>query len=111
MSSFFNCIIQDEDRKGLWIFTPVGDGRSDVFFIKNARYGEYLYAFDFSWKFSEMLDSRRPVYTSRFLNQVYMDQSYMWQFKKIDEGTYQIWNVRFNERKYNYPSLFMLMFF
>ena len=24
------------------------------------------------------------------------------EFKKQEDGTYQIWNVRFNERKYNF---------
>jgi hypothetical protein len=99
---------KDEDRKGVWILTPVGDGKSGVFFIKNARYGEYLYSFDYSWRLTEMLENRRPVYTNRFLNQVYMDQSYMWQFKKQEDGTYQIWNVRFNERKYNFYFILLV---
>ena len=102
--------LNDEDRKGVWILTPVGDGHNgDVFYIKNSRYGEYLYAIEFAWKQMEKIADRRPVYTNLNIDQASIDQSYMWQFKKQGDGKYQIWNVKFNERKY--ISLFITCFF
>jgi hypothetical protein len=92
--------LNDEDRKGVWILTPVSDGNTDVFYIKNSRYGEYLYAIEFAWKQMEKIADRRPVYTNLNIDQESIDQSYMWQFKKQVDGKYQIWNVKFNERKY-----------
>ena len=86
----------DKEKKNIWILTPV-NSKENTYFLRNQRYGEFLYAFDIN-KIASAIYDRRSVYTNRFLDNVFLDESYMWEFRKQNDGTFEIWNVKFNER-------------
>ena len=83
-----------------WTLTSV-PGYVDTYFIKSSLYGEYLYALSDMAKIAVALHDRRPVYTDGSLTDVRENKAYMWRIMKIDTNLYELWNVRFNERKWH----------
>jgi hypothetical protein len=91
----------DEDKQGFWILTPVA-GRSDsVYYIANSKYGEYLFAATMK-KIESSLSNRRSIFLDRYFltGRNELAEEHMWEFKKLNNGLYEIWNVKFNERNY-----------
>ena len=87
----------DSDPQGVWFLLPVKN-KVDTYYISNAKYGEYLYAIDM-WKIDSALNNRRLVFTDKSDKLDNKDEKYMWEFRRKDNGMYEIWNVKFMERK------------
>ena len=82
------------NKASVWIIIPVAN-RPKTFFIKNDKTNEYLHPASYLKKGS----SNRVVYTSPYKSDDDLD-TLMWNFYKLDNGKYQIWNVKFNEGKF-----------
>jgi len=89
----------EKDMQGVWAFSRAVSAEKDTFFIKNVEYNEYLYA---SSIHAGITGSRRRIYTWKWSNDNFENQkAFMWTLKKADEsGTYQIWNVHYNQPLY-----------
>ena len=83
----------DSDESGVWIFEPVAN-RQNTYLIRNAKYGEYLHPSHFISK----KQVRRNIYTSKYTEGIDHGTQFMWYFKKLPNGLYEIWNVKFYER-------------
>ena len=90
----------DNDKASAWLIIPVAN-RPKTFFIKNYKTNEYLHPAITQKKPS----SSRVVYTSPYKSNGDLD-TLMWNFYKLDNGKYQIWSVKFNERKFSYTHKF-----
>lgn len=85
----------EDDRKGVWILEPV-NGRKNIYYLKNLKYQEYLYAADKLNKFLFFESNMRWVYTQKKLTP--SDEKFMWKFETLHEkGSYHIFNVEHNE--------------
>ncbi|CAF0903904.1 unnamed protein product [Brachionus calyciflorus] len=91
-----NFDFKEDDRKGVWIFEPVPD-RQNVFYLKNLRYEEYLYAGDPQRAiFFIVTTNNRNVHTKK--EKPVNDETFMWRFEQLNKrGTYHIFNVKYNE--------------
>ena len=87
----------EKDKQGVWIFKPVTN-RPDTYFLQNKKYGEFLFAID-KWKIDEKITPRRMIFTYKS-DSPELDEKFMWYFKKLDDNSYEITNVKFNERKF-----------
>ena len=92
-------LFTNNDPQGVWILMPV-QNRLDTYYIYNVKYGEYLCAYDM-WKIDKLLSNRRTVATDMSNKLDNKDEKYMWEFRRMDNGKYEIWNVKFIERKFN----------
>lgn len=85
----------DDDRKGVWILEPV-KGLKNIFYLKNLRYDEYLFAGDRVPKFIFFDSNMRFVNTEKNLSP--SDEKFMWKFEQLNNrGSYLIFNVGYNE--------------
>lgn len=96
-----------DEEDGIWNIIPVPDEKN-AFFIRNNKYGEYLYAAD---KFLSL--GSRPVFTwksskkNNFFEKEQDKNAYKWYINRSPTGVgYTIWNLKFDERK-----IFYLFFF
>jgi hypothetical protein len=88
-------VFSDADKQGVWVFEPV-QGKMNTFFIKNLKYGEYLYAQDAL--IGQSLSDRRRVLTWKSSkNDMDFKEYYMWTFERLNDGTFHVWNVAYNE--------------
>ena len=88
------------DVAGIWHIIPVAN-RPKTFFIKNYKNNEYLHPAIYQKKAS----SSRVVFTSPYKSNDDLD-TLMWNFYKLENGKYEIWSVKFNERKFSYTHNF-----
>lgn len=96
----------DTYKDGIWIFKPVPK-RTNTYYLQNKKYGEYLFANE---KLNEQSIDRRLIFTYK-LTSVKLDEKYMWNLKH-DDNEYEIWNVKYNERKnILYFCLLIILFF
>ncbi|RNA30142.1 hypothetical protein BpHYR1_000732 [Brachionus plicatilis] len=85
----------EDDRKGVWIIEPVS-GRKNVYYLKNLKYEEYLYAGDKVPKFIFFDTNMRFVNTKKDFSP--SDEKFMWKFERLNKmGSYFIYNVEYNE--------------
>lgn len=88
-------VFSDVDKQGVWVLEPV-PGKENTFFIKNFKYGEYLYAQDAL--IGQSLSDRRRVLTWKSSkNDMDFKEYYMWSFERTNDGTFYIRNVAYNE--------------
>lgn len=88
----------ENDRKGVWILEPV-NGRKNVYYLKNLRYQEYMYAGGKLKNFLFFESNMRLVYTQKQL--MASDEKFMWKFEPLyNKGSYNIFNVEYNEPLY-----------
>ena len=106
--SIFNFI--DSDPQSIWHFIPVDEAnRPYTYYIKNNKYGEYLYA---SKLHHDITNHRRNVFTWKDSKDK-MDgkEYYMWELREpfvdtkkptsgLNELKFTLWNVAFNEALY-----------
>jgi hypothetical protein len=91
-------VFSDADKQGVWVFEPV-PGKINTFFIKNLKYGEYLYAQ--GEIYGKPKKARRRVLTWKSSKKD-MDFKgyYMWNFERLNDGTFHVWNVAYSEALY-----------
>jgi hypothetical protein len=105
--SIFNFL--DSDSQGIWHFIPVDEpNRPFTYYIKNNKYGEYLYASKLHHDFP---NHRRNVFTWKDSKDK-MDgkEYYMWELREpfmdpkkpngLNELKFTLWNVAFNQSLY-----------
>jgi hypothetical protein len=92
-----------DEESLVWSLTPAPDEKN-TFFIKNKKYGEYLYATN---SYVGLGNEGRPVYTWKasrkndFLAQTEDKADYLWHFRKSPTGLgYIITSVKYDERKF-----------
>ena len=86
------------DHKGIWLMEQVPN-RNDVFFMKNLRYDEYMYAGDRVPDFLWIKSNSRYVHTQK--QKVDNDELFMWRFEALNtKSTYNVYNVKYNEPLY-----------
>lgn len=91
----------DKDESGLWIFKPV-IGKPHTYFILNRKFGEYLFSTeDLGW--SLIPDKNRRSIKTYKPKDTKLDEEFMWSFKRLDNGLYEIWNLKYAERNYIKP--------
>jgi hypothetical protein len=97
------------DPQGVWLLEKIHQvnfsSPHQLFFIKNFKYNEYLYA---TRMIASFLSPRRDVFTRTATNSADLDDSYKWSIKQLDAegGKYEIWNVKYNEPLYAANSFF-----
>jgi hypothetical protein len=103
--SIFNFL--DSDPQGIWKFIPVDEAnRPFTYYIKNVKYGEYLYSSNLHYD-----RSRRHVFTWKDSKDKMDGKEYfMWELREpfidpknqsgINELKFTLWNVAFNEAIY-----------
>lgn len=88
------------EPKAVWFFERV-EGRPGVYYLRNLKYKEYLYASQYH---AGLFAPQRLVYTNNRIKPEW-HESYMWRVEKEAGGKdrYTIWNVKYNEPMY--PAL------
>ena len=93
-----NFDFKEDDRKGVWLMEHVPN-RPNVFYMKNLKYEEYMYAGDKVRAFLWIKSNSRHVLTQK--NKVDNDESFMWRFEKQNsKSIYNIYNVKYKEPLY-----------
>ena len=83
----------DVDTSAVWVLTPITN-KPHTYFIRNLKYGEFLHPSYFIGR----KEIRRNVFTSRYSDDIDNGLKFMWHFKKLDNGMYEIWNAKIYER-------------
>lgn len=91
----------DDDFKGVWYFEPV-NCETNVFYLKNKEYNEYLYATEFHYSF---MNDRRRVYTHQPEKTSDLDDAYKWRVERVrgdgdNQDLYVLKNIKYNEPLY-----------
>ena len=73
-------------KEANWILTPT---KSSAYYIRNSKYGEYLYV---------GIIPSKPIYTYISNGDHEMSDAFLWRFAKLNDGRYEIWNVKYNQR-------------
>jgi hypothetical protein len=87
-----------EEKQGVWNLKYIENTLSS-YYIKNLEFDEYLFANEMN-ALESLLTQERTIKTDKEKSLEDLDEKYMWNFKKVYDGVYEIWNVKFNERKY-----------
>ena len=101
----------EDEKQGLWILTPVLGRSSSIYYISNAKYGEYLFATTMN-KLESKLSNRRSIFLDRsfITERKDLGEEHMWEFRKLINGLYEIWNVMYNERKRCLLTTFLTLY-
>ncbi len=87
------------NKQGVWILKRIIQAGENVYLIQNEKFQEYLYATDKS-KIFDLISDNRPIYTDTSKKFDKIDEKFMWHLKKLKNGLYEIWNVRYKEGEF-----------
>jgi hypothetical protein len=87
-----------DEKQGVWNLKYIENTLSS-YYIKNLEFDEYLFANQMN-ALESLLTQERTIKTDKEKSLEDLDEKYMWNFKKVYDGVYEIWNVKFNERTY-----------
>jgi hypothetical protein len=76
----------------------------NIYLIQNEKFQEYLYATDKS-KIFDLISDNRPIYTDTSKKFDKIDEKFMWHLKKLKNGLYEIWNVRYKEGEFCFVKI------
>jgi len=102
-NSFNNKYLNDfttEEKQGIWTLKHI-NGTLSTYYIINMAFDEYLFANEMG-KLQRLLTRERSIKTDKMKSLEILDEKYMWNFKKGYNGMYEIWNVKFKERMFDF---------
>ena len=98
----------DDVRRAQWILTPAPFSNI-TYLIKNKLLNKYLYAKENT--FGDFFDRRivdlgnltkKSFFSYLYQNGFHQPESAWWELRKQPNNWYEIWNVKFNERKLSF---------
>jgi hypothetical protein len=91
-----NMIYTEKDKKGLWYFEPA-EGFSNVYYLRNKYYHDYLHTSQHRVPLSSFTEGMRYVYTNK-IKPAHLE-TYLWRLERVKspDARYTIRNVKYNE--------------